>query len=252
MKENIITDAILRSRWSFREADPVYLEKDDVLTPSAKEFVREHHIAIIQKEKYESMTRNPIPTQNGRPVYVEMATGRELQSKPEELTHLRGNLLVPKTHPQIAFRGQLDSLMAQLLLLENRASEMGESELLGDLQELMSFLRDILGAEVKDEPLVEKTVMGMNREQIRRFSHDIKGTLGIDHPIPDCSMEKICLELNLFRTKVREAELCAAGAFQDDADKCIRQDIIQAMNRLSSCVYIVFCRKIAGYYSRRR
>ena len=45
-----------------------------------------------------------------------------MEEKPEEMTHLRGNRLVPKTHPRIRFRGQLDSLMAQVLELQCRAA----------------------------------------------------------------------------------------------------------------------------------
>lgn len=41
------------------------------------------------------------------------------------MTHLHGNVLVPKTHPQIAFRGMLDSLEAKIMSLQVVASENG-------------------------------------------------------------------------------------------------------------------------------
>ena len=42
---------------------------------------------------------------------------------------------------------------------------------------------------------------------------------------------------------MREAELCAAGAFDGG-----REDILRWLNRLSSGVYLIFCRELAGYY----
>ena len=146
---------------------------------------------------------------------------------------------------------QLDSLLAEILLLQSRAHQDGETALLADLEVLAGFTRRILGAEVKDEPLAEGQVLGMDAAQIRHASHNLKGTLGIEHPIPDYRMPLICLELNRLRTRVREAELYAAHAFEAEDGSCPRVDLVQAMNRLSSCVYLLFCRKLAGYYDRR-
>ena len=112
MKAELITDSDLRARWSYRADDPITISADAVLTPCAQEFVRDHHIEIIRRPKYGAMSRSKIPMQNGKPVFVNLETGRECAEKPEEMTHLRGNLLVSKTHPRIAFRGQLDSLLA--------------------------------------------------------------------------------------------------------------------------------------------
>ena len=117
MKAELITDSDLRARWSYRADDPITISADAVLTPCAQEFVRDHHIEIIRRPKYGAMSRSKIPMQNGKPVFVNLETGRECAEKPEEMTHLRGNLLVSKTHPRIAFRGQLDSLLAEILQL---------------------------------------------------------------------------------------------------------------------------------------
>ena len=119
MKAELITDSDLRARWSYRADDPITISADAVLTPCAQEFVRDHHIEIIRRPKYGAMSRSKIPMQNGKPVFVNLETGRECAEKPEEMTHLRGNLLVSKTHPRIAFRGQLDSLLAEILLLQS-------------------------------------------------------------------------------------------------------------------------------------
>ena len=68
--------------------------------------------------------------------------------KPENMTHLHGNVLVPKTHPQIAFRGMLDSLEAKIMSLQVVASENGLHRLTDALDEVLAYVRQILSAEV--------------------------------------------------------------------------------------------------------
>ena len=63
------------------------------------------------------------------------------QAKPEELTHLRGKLLVPKSHPRIRLRGKLDSLEAYILLAQNHADKEGLTELDRNLGELLDYVR---------------------------------------------------------------------------------------------------------------
>ena len=252
MKTKLLTDTELRARWSARRTSEYTVEEGTILTPSARDFIREQGITLrFVPAKSKTMTTTPIPVREGKASYVELATGEQLDHKPEELTHLRGNLLVPKTHPQIAFRGQLDSLMALILQVQVTAQEQGETGVVSDLEELLGCTRQILGAEVKDQPLEELSLLGMDSDQLRRASHDVKGTFGISHPIPSHEMGRLCVELNLLRTKVREVELAAARAFFDQEGVCRRGDIIQELNRLSSCVYIIFCRKLSGYYDRR-
>ena len=122
--------------------------------------------------------------------------------------------------------------------------------MVADLEELLGFIRQILGAEVKDQPLEESTLLGLDSEQIRQVSHHVKEHLGIDHPIPSYQMGRLCVALNRLRTQVREVELSGARAFAREDGSCGRVDLIQGLNRLSSCVYILFCRKLSGYYNR--
>lgn len=252
MQKKLLTDVELRARWSQERLDTYCVDADVILTPAAADFIREQGITLCRKEQKtsETMTRTQIPMRDGKPVYQDAQTGRETMSKGEGMTHLRGNLLVPKTHPQIAFRGQLDTLMAMIMQLQIVAQEQGQTRIVSDLNELLEFCHKILAAEVKDEPLTEVTMLGMNSEQIRYNSQQVKKVFGIDHPIPNYKMGKLCVELNLLRAKVREAELAAAQAFYCGGSYS-RPDIIEALNRMSSCVYILMCRKLSGYYERR-
>ena len=251
MKRKLLTDIELRAHWSCDRSECYYVEDDVILTPAAMDFVREHGITLCRKERSSNrgMSMTPVPVRNGKPVYQDAVTGAQLLCKSETMTHLRGNLLVPKTHPQIELRGRLDSLMAQIMQVQLVAKEEGQNAIVSDLEELLLFARKILASEVKDEPLSDVTMLGMDSQQIRYNSQQVKKVFGIDHPIPNYQMGRMCVELNRLRTQVREVELCAARAFYCDGS-FTRPDLIEALNRMSSCVYIILCRKLSGFYDR--
>ena len=127
----------------------------------------------------------------------------------------------------------------------------GKPQLSEELEELLGYLRLILAAEVKDDALQPMNLLGMDSAGIRRASHHVKESIGIDHPIPAWKMGKLCASLNELRTQVRETELYAVNAFEYDTPDA-RNDIIEGLNRLSSCVYILFCRAAAGYYEKEK
>ena len=248
----ILTDVELRAHW-YRTRETSYTVAPGTrITPAAQDFIREHQIQLhFAAPAAGSMTVTPIPVQNGQAKFVDYATGWPLDQKPENMTHLRGNLLVSKQHPRIAFRGRLDSLMAKVITAQLAAAEAGKEQLTDDLEELLAYLRAMLAAEVKDEPLKEIRLLGMDSAGIRKCSHNVKESIGILHPIPSWKMGKLCVVLNELRTQVRETELSAVQAFPFDGPEA-RLDIIEGLNRLSSCVYILFCRVAAGYYEKEK
>ena len=79
-----------------------YLKTGDTLTPSARDFLRRERIEIL-------------PANLAKPESFVLENGAVFREKPEDHTHLRGNILVPKTHPVIAFRGAIDSLEGEIL-----------------------------------------------------------------------------------------------------------------------------------------
>ena len=115
-----------------------------------------------------------------------------------------------------------------------------------ELAEVLRFIRAILGAEVKGDSCGELVLFGLRQEELKEMSHHVREHFGIDHPVPDSSMGEMALELNLLRTQVREVELSAARAFVE-GDKLL---VIQNLNRLSSGIYVLFCRCLAGYYEK--
>ncbi len=67
------------------------------------------------------------------------------------------------------------------------------------------------------------------------------------HILPNYSMGRIALELNALRSGVREAEIAAVKAFRKE-EAVEREDLITALNRLSSCVYIMMLKYLNGAY----
>lgn len=241
----VLTEADLRAGKVPVVDGAVHVEEGTFVTPTAKEYLKERGIGLVAAKAAlpASMSYTPI-IQKGNATYINAATGQGYEKKPEDMTHLRGNLLVPKSHPRIALRGRLDTLQAQLLLLEARHAD--RKQFCADLENVLAYIRAILAAEVKEEPLDQVPLLGLGQEELRRMSHQVKEYFGINHPIPDASMGQCALELNFLRTQAREAELYAACAFEEGDPL----GVIQHLNRLSSGIYILFCREISGYYGR--
>jgi ethanolamine utilization cobalamin adenosyltransferase len=163
--------------------------------------------------------------------------------KPEHMTSLSGERLVSKAHGRIAFRGAVDSLEAEIIEAQILAEHCGEIRYCESLAEILSCLRDILAAEVKEIPLPPPRLFGLSSDELRRQSHDVKGAFGFEHPLPDYTMGPMAARLNLLRTRVREAELLAVRVFGPGGEE--REDLILAMNRLSSALYWLFCRRLS-------
>ena len=250
MKSKVVTDIELRSRWYANRKEEIIVPVGAMFTPAANDFIRENNITVIYGNDagYGHFSMEPIPTENGRPVYVDDATGQRVLSKKENYTHLSGNRLVSKTHPQIALRGKLDSLIAEIIQLQLLCESTGDFEIIELLDEIVSYTKKILSSEVRGIPFGEIKLMGMNSGDLRYYSQNVKETLGMDHPSPSYTDGPVCASLNKLRTSVREVELAAVRAFPNDD----RMDIVEAINRLSSAVYIIYCRKLKGLYGGTR
>ena len=218
------------------------LSKDIFITPAAREYAKEQGIHLNVKAK-SNQERTQVPIvkkENG--TFKDAVTGAIYAEKPEEMTHMQDNLLVSKTHPRIALRGRLDSLQAKILLIQFEFKR--NQRLMEDLESVLLFVQKVLAAEVKNQPAEELMLLGMREEEIHRMSHNVQEAFGINHTIPRLDMGRLALLLNELRTQVREAELQAVAAFQE-GDVL---GVVKRLNRLSSGVYVLFCRSITGYY----
>ena len=202
-----------------REAKRVFfLGEKDRLTPSAKDWLSRERIAILPGEEAK-IVRYRIP-------------GGFCEEKPEHMTHLHGDVLVPKTHPRIAFRGSIDLLEAELILCKLKTD-------IAPLQEVLELARRLIRCDVLDEPVGDIHLGGLTEAEQRRRSHFPQEVYGIAHFMPEAEDgERIAL-LNRCRALCRKAELAACHAFADRDGNPSRPDILQALNRMSSFLYIL-------------
>ena len=205
-----------------------YLGKGDQLTSGARDFLNRERIEIL-------------PAEQARPAQFQLLGGGFVTEKPEHMTHLNGDVLVPKTHPRIAFRGALDTLEAELILCKLD----GDKKTAKDLTEILQFARLILRCEVLDEPIPVKKLCGLSPEEIRSHSHRPQDFYNQPHFMPEAEDGRCIARLNRCRCAAREAELRAVAAFTDKDGNPTRADLLQALNRLSSMLYILMiqCKK---------
>lgn len=201
-----------------------YLGQGDNLTPSARDWLRQERIEIL-------------PAAQARPDAYHLQNGAEFSVKPEHYTHLRGNILVSKTHPVIAFRGAMDTLQAELLLAQAAAQQMR-----GALGEILDLSRKILSWEVMEEPAQIEVLCGLTMDEQRRHSHFPQEYYGQPHFMPAYTDGVALLQINRARCAARAAERAAADAFVAADGSCTRPDILQMLNRMSSMLYILMIR----------
>ena len=205
-----------------------YLGPRDQLTSEARDFLTRQGIEIL-------------PAAQAKKERWALLTGGYADEKPEHMTHLNGDFLVSKTHPRILFRGKLDSFQGILLLTMEHCPEQKEK-----LREILDFSHSILGCEVLEKPLEDRKLWGLSQADIRRISHFPQETYGIPHFMPGPEDGPEIAWLNRARCAAREAELSAAEAFQDREGRVTRPDLLQAMNRISSMLYILMIERKAG------
>lgn len=206
-----------------------YLGQEDRLTWEARDYLQRQNIPIL-------------PAQQARPEVFTLENGATMTQKPEHMTQLNREVLVEKTHPRILFRGQMDMLQAQILRCGKAYPELTEN-----LKQLLEMTRKILASEVLEKPLEEENILGLTPAELRKRSHFPQEYYGQPHFMPDFSDSAQVLELNLLRCSVRRAELKAVAAFTTPEGKLMREDIVKALNRMSSAVYLMMleqkCRK---------
>lgn len=194
----------------------------------------------------ETLPSPPPKPATGGPFRV-LATGEYLADKPEHLTHLADNLsLVPKTHPRMDLRGKLDLLEGHLLDAQLMANADGCRDLVGELEDAVGLTRRIVGAEVTGRPLGEWKLGAMDPARVRWASHHTQELFGVPFMYPSVRHGPAVPRLYLARGMAREAERALLRALPE------RQDLLVALNRMSSYLYVLTCKLAGGRYDSGR
>jgi len=204
-----------------------YLGKGDQLTSGARDWLSRERISILSAEQAKQET-------------YRLPNGGILTEKPEHMTHLNGDVLVPKTHPRIRFRGKMDTLEAELILCQ-----LAEPGLVTPVGEVLALARRLIRCDVLEEPLKSEKLLGMTEEELRRRSHFPQEYYGQPHFAPSAAEGAVIARLNRARCAAREAELAAVEAFSDREGNPTRLDILRSLNRISSAIYLLMVQQKA-------
>ena len=230
----LYTEEMVRSNVRNREGKRVFfLAKEDRLTPGARDWLSRERIEVL-------------PAEQAKINRFRLENGAIMEEKPEHMTHLHGDVLVSKTHPRIRFRGVMDEVQAEILLCQLIVSR----KLQERLGELLGCARRLIRCDVLDEAVPEEKLGGMTEQQLRERSHRPQDFYGQTHFMPEANDGREILELNRLRCVVRRAELVAVEAFVDEKGVPTRPDILKALNRMSSLVYILMIETKAGQQKR--
>ena len=209
-----------------------FLGKDDRQTSEAKDYLTGQRIEILSADQAKTS-------------HYRLIGGGYTEDKPEHMTHLNGDVLVPKTHPRIRFRGGIDYLEAELLICQQEIPK-----LKNQLQELLDLARKLIRCDVLEEPVGEVILCGMTQQEQRQRSHLPQKYFGIPHFMPSYEDSREILLLNRLRSITRKGELLAVDAFSDREGNPTREDILRAMNRMSSMLYILMLQEKAKHDKR--
>jgi ethanolamine utilization cobalamin adenosyltransferase len=183
------------------------------------------------------------------PAHYTVLNGGQLETKPEHMTALRGDLLVMKDHPAIALRGQLDSLEAAILEAQVVFRRLGLEPGVAELGQVLRYVKNLLRAEVLEEPLGQISLFGWDDAELRARSHRPQDYYGLPHFATSVDDGEAVVRLNSLRTQAREVELAAYNAFKrSDGRPPEREDLILALNRLSSAFYLMMFKAKAKEY----
>jgi ethanolamine utilization protein EutL len=186
-----------------------------------------------------------------------LATGERFAEKPDHLTHLVDDAsLVPKTHPRIVARGKIDLLQSALLDAQVTADADGARALVGELGEILELARALVGGEVTGREVPPPRLFGMGSDELRDATHHTHELYGVPFMYPDVRQGPVVAKLALARGIAREAELAILAAFPPARGAVTappaRADLAHALNRISSALYLLSCRYVAGLYEGSR
>lgn len=219
----LYSEETVRDNIRNREGKRVFfLGKGDQLTPAARDYLNRERIEIR-------------PGETAKVERYRLLNGGFLEEKPEQMTHLNGDVLVHKTHPRIAFRGAMDTLEAELLLCQLAV----DAEMVAQVGEILELARRLVRCDVLEEPVPTGKLCGLTEAEQRQRSHRPQDFYGQPHFMPSAADGAAILQMNRARCASRAAELAAVRAFTDPEGNPVREDILRALNRMSSMIWIL-------------
>jgi len=240
----VVDENMVRQKRFFGNTDEIHVNQSDYVTQSALEYIKEKKLSLVIDDE-NKFIRPSLDMADGK--YISESGDKEYDEKPEYMTHLHGNVLVMKDHPRIIFRGKLDTFIASIMDMQIFAEKKKIIKLKNDIGEILLFAQHILKCEVSDKSVGEQLLLEYREEDLRKISHNPKEYFGRGHIKISPQHGEVEVRLNMLRTQARELEVAAVTAFCIDRENQ-QQDILRALNRLSSAIYILMLKNSCKQY----
>lgn len=247
----VVTELSLKESYKKQQFNKYYLEKGAILTPSAKQFLHDKRIEITKIKNEQEQNKKITEKSIEKSVVAKYkgVMGEVYFEKPEYMTQLSENILIKKNHKIIFFRSKIDNFLSELILIEKQVNTDKNKGLKEDFKSIKQFLDEIIKAEVLNTKLDKNLkIFDLPLEKIREISHNPKKYFSMDHLFSISSENNLrTLYLNKLRTLIREVEVTAVDAFVSES-KVQKIDLLKALNRLSSAIYIMMLKEEKGEY----
>ena len=251
---DVITEAELRELWRDGRGVLPPFAPGTRFSAAAQDFLKTHGLQVRTLAADAPAQERPaapawdrpgeFPVVLTGPLPVCSECGQPVHAKPGHMTQLDAHTYAPKTAPRLKLRGRVDSLHAFVMLAAAVARRCNLPDLAAHLDTLAAYCREIMSAEYNARPVAPLILAGMDQAQLHAISHWPERHLGIPHIAPGAGDHEMLHWLNVVRTQAREVEVVALEAFVAD-------DLAQALNRLSSAVYVLELLLVAGRLSWR-
>lgn len=240
-----LTEEDVRQRCELGHGGEFSLQANERLTPAAAELLRSRNCRVLLpgqagqagQGKQDAAPAAPVaPADAAAPTEAPAEAPVAMSTKAcPDCTYLDADTQVSKSHPRIFMRGKLDTLISATVVVQTQFDTKGKlpAVIKNGLSDVNVWLWQILQAEVSGEAMPDVSLCGMNSEAIRLVSHDPMKYLGQGHIVPDVALGANVALLNWLRAQVREVEVAYVQVGQE------RADLLEALNRLSSALYVL-------------
>ena len=257
----VITEGMLRKLDKEGQLEKVHITEKDILTPSAREFLNVKKIDFRIKKSQEKFVNNEKTAENEvkdspanaseekiikKRQYRDYITGAVYDKKPEFMTQLFGDNLVVKNHKRIVLRGKFDILQAEIIRYWKKYEK--NKKLEGDFAQTYRFVRDLFISEMTNMEFQERDVLGYDIDTLKDITHNTVKYFKTGHLFEiNIDFDESVIDINYLRALSRECEVAAVDAFYKEG-KVERVDMLKALNRLSSILYLMMLKANNGDY----
>lgn len=256
----VLSEETLKVKYRKEPFTVFEIEEGTVLTPSAKQFILDKNIEIVIKNKNnfsnQEKQENSVNFKDEEEINFQDKVkfvgknGEYYFEKPEHMTRLEGNILVPKCDRTIMFRAKLEVYLSEVLLLTKELDMQFSNEKLSrDMDSICKFVDAIMVAEALDQILENQILLeGKYIKDIKDIVHNPKNYFKKGHIFEISTKNSILIhKLNRLRCISRELETYGVEYFLG-RDGVKRKDLLEAFNVLSSTIYIMMLKAENGEY----